>query len=247
MVGKVIALLLAPWLLGCAAPNQAPISSGASGISKLRADALRESALRAGTQHGYRRRAHAIMRLLDARQDNLSTAFNFAPLVGRRGAGYVVPPVTARALNAVEATSNGQEMASAAEYRAIIVPARLAAAIPNWRDYLHLESGESEPPPKSLQPHGVQERAAYRRWLAHGKAEGARQADAEFNTRLTRLRRDYEGMRRWRRLEAIGAATPTRIETRPLAPTRAGNELRLGAQQTRILRPGTLRAVPRQP
>ena len=219
-----------------------PLSDTGPDFPAIRQQALREAAHRFGSQTGYRQTVIAINRHLEERHQALSATYDFAKVVLPQGEGYLIPPVASRHINLVEASTDGNRMATAEESLAIEHPGRLAAVIPDWRDYLSIEAQPPELPARSLLPIGQQERRRFAGWMDEGREAGNRQAISEFEKRLSRLRRDFEGMLRYRTLIRTGRMKPLHVESRYVASEGEDDNLRIGARHYRIRQQSAFRS-----
>lgn len=203
----------------------------------IRDSAVQEAAQTYGSQHGYRKRALEILRLLERRSSELSAVYDFnrvampAPL----RTGFVIPPVVARSFVAHEFEAGGQASSAADEYLEILRPGRLSPVVPTWRDYLLIDVDEPGLPPSSLMPSDSSEEKKFRSWFGEGWWAGKSQAEAEFAHRLRRLRRDYEGMLEYRRLIAAGLMSRLVIADADLGDVGTATTLRLGERSVRII------------
>ena len=206
-------------------------------ILSVRENALREAAQSFGNKNGYQQRVLEILRVLESRSAQLSAVYDFnrvaapAPL----GTGLVIPPVVVRSFNAQEFDTNGAAATAADEQLEIIAPARLSPVAPTWRDYLLLEAGAVESLPSALLPAGSNEAAKFRQWFDEGWQAGVLQADAEFERRLLRLKRDYEGMLEYRRLVAAGLMRRIVVADADLGDAVEPNSMRIGERSVKIV------------
>lgn len=216
-----------------------PVSeaSGNSEMTGIRSSALKEAAQSYGSQMGYARRAYEILGRLEARSSDLSTVFDFNRVISiaPSGAGVVIPPVVSRSFNAFLTDSDGREASVADEYLTIVRAGRLGPVAPTWRDYLVFGASTPETPPNALLPDDRLEIQRFREWFDEGWAEGVRLADAEFQSRMDRLSRDYTGMLQYRRLVAQGMMDRMVLADADFGTTVDGNEMRIGSRSVQIV------------
>ena len=222
--------------------------SGASGVAALRVRALRDAALGRGSRMGYARRVWEIRQDLHRRAAELEREFAFGRVVADApaGAGVVVPPVVARALDAFRMDGGATQASVADEYLAVAAPGRLAPAAPSWRDYLLFEAPKEEEAPAPPAPADARERDLFSKWLEEGWQAGAAAAEGERRRRLARLRRDYGGMLQYRRLVALGMMDRMVVRDADFGVTGGGGEMRIGSRTVRIVSEAEFRADPRR-
>ena len=215
-------------------------------VSKLRGDALREAAQSYGTQSGYARRSWEIAGRLQVRSSDLSQVFDFNRVVSVAPvkAGVVVPPVVSRSFDAFVTDDEGRKASVADEYLTIVRPGRLAPVAPTWRDYLIFTAATPEEPARSLMPSEPSELDKFRDWFDEGWAAGVAQADAEFNERVDRLKRDYAGMLQYRRLVAQGMMDRMVLADADFGVTKDGNEMRIGSRTVEIVSDASFQSNP---
>lgn len=206
-------------------------------IGHLRAASLQEAASSYGSQMGYARRAWEIASRLETRSTDLSTVFDFNRVVSTAPAraGVVIPPVVSRAHHAYISTDGGRSASVADEYLQIVAPGRLAPVAPTWRDYLLIVSGSANEPDRSMMPSNSAEQAAFREFFDAGWQAGVEMADAEFEERMNRLRRDYTGMLQYRRLVAQGMMDRMVLANADFGVTTEGNAMRIGSRTVEVV------------
>lgn len=223
-----------------ASPSSVKIpSAGASqdsGITKIRSQALQEAAQSWGSQMGYARRSYEVIGRLEARSADLSTVFDFNRVVSAapRGVGVVIPPVVSRSFDAFVSDASGREVSAADEYLTIVRAGRISPVEPTWRDYLVFSAPTPEDPPRSLLPDDKAESDQFRKWFNEGWAEGVALVDAELQSRIDRLNRDYTGMLQYRRLVAQGLMDRMVLADADFGVTVDGDEMRIGSRTVRI-------------
>ena len=211
--------------------------TASSEINRLRSDALREAAQSYGSQMGYARRAWEIAGRLEARSTDLSTVFDFNRVISTapQGAGVIIPPIVSRSFDAFVTDSDGREASVADEYLTIVRAGRIAPVEPTWRDYLLFSPAAPDEPPRALLPDERNEMAQFRAWFDDGWSEGVHLADAELQSRIDRLGRDYLGMLQYRRLVSQGMMDRLVLADADFGVTVDGDEMRIGSRTIQIV------------
>jgi defect-in-organelle-trafficking protein DotC len=182
--------------------------------ASLRYDAMKEVAYTLGVQSAVRWRYGAIGALLKSNQTTLDRVFDFRPLLLHDG--RVAPAVIERTDGAYRLVSPTEARQTEATYT-IDQEARLISRPPDWRDYLlHSYPTFTKPDPAML-PRNAAERQIWSTAVASGWRAGVLQAERLFDTHLSRLRRDYLGMARFKILALQGI-----VEVPLLAESRLG-------------------------
>jgi defect-in-organelle-trafficking protein DotC len=206
-------------------------------ITEIRRGALLEAAQGYGSQMGYARRGWEIEKLLEKRSMQLSQVFDFSRVASEAPvkAGYIIPPIVSRSFDAFKTTEEGREASVADEYLTIVAPGKIMPVTPTWRDYLIFSPAAPEEPAKSLYPGNTAEKLLFEKWFHAGWKAGVELADAEMESRLDRLRRDYEGMLQYRRLVSMGMMDRLVLQDADFGVTGGGDEMRIGSRTVRIV------------
>ena len=206
-------------------------------ITEIRRAALLEAAQGYGSQLGYARRGWEIEKLLEKRSMQLSQVFDFSRVVSEAPvkAGYIIPPIVSRSFDAFRTTEEGREASVADEYLTIISAGKIMPVTPTWRDYLLFSPKAPEEPARSLYPRNETEKELFDKWFHAGWKAGVELADAEIESRLDRLRRDYEGMLQYRRLVSMGMMDRLVLQDADFGVTGGGDEMRIGSRTVRIV------------
>lgn len=216
------------------------------GMPQIRRSALTEAAQTYGTQAGYARRAYDIETILQQRSAQLSQVYDFDRVV--MGAplktGYIVPPVVSLSFEAFVSDDAGQTVSAADEYLSIVGPGRIVPVPPTWRDYLLFSVTEPDQPAKSLLPSNSAEQAFFKAEFTKGFQAGILQADAALESKLARLRRDFEGMLQYRRLVAQGMMDRMVIADADFGVTGSNGEMRIGDRTVRIVSQAEFNTAP---
>lgn len=217
-------------------------------ITEIRKRALLESAQGYGSQMGYARRGWEIENLLQQRSMQLSQVFDFSRVVTEAPvkAGYVLPPIVSRSFDAFEGDADGREASVADEYLTIVAPGEIRPVQPTWRDYLLFAPKPPEEPARSLFPRSNAEKKLFEEWFREGWTAGVELADAEIESRLDRLRRDYEGMLQYRRLVSMGMMDRMVLQDADFGVTGGGDEMRIGSRTVRIVSDAEFETNPRR-
>lgn len=206
-------------------------------MTELRREALREGAQTYGSQMGYARRAYDIEKILERRSSDFDQVFSFDRVTSAAPAkaGYIVPPIVSRSMNAFRTDAEGREASVADEYLTIVRAGRIVPVVPTWRDFLLFSSPSPEEPPKSLLPSSQMEKGLFDEWFREGWVAGVELADEELESRLARLRRDFEGMLQYRRLVSLGMMDQMVLQQADFGVTGEGNEMRIGSRTVEIV------------
>ena len=199
-------------------------------ISKLRLQALKETALTLGAQSGLAYRSKQINRDLEGKAESLRNIFNFGALMLAHG---VQPPVLISADNTLSYQGPNVLRISDKTYT-IAKPAKFVTAPTTWRDYLWLHFKKPEVPHKTLLPRNSNEEKAWRQYIAIGWENGIKQANSIFKTNLARLKRDYNGMLLYRDLLAKHMISKPFIAKTNLGVTGDANSININDQVLRI-------------
>lgn len=205
-------------------------------VATARAAVLREAAISYAAQAGYQRRVFEIMNCLEKKTQQLSEQFNFNAIVytAPKQAGYIVPPVVSRTVQALTISQKGHESVAADDYYRIQKPGRIVAIVPTWRDYLVMPLDKPSEPDAQFLPKGKAERRIWERFLAVGWKAGNQQADEALAVNLNLLARDYLGMIEYRRLVRAGIIRSLLVSSSQITATGTNNELFIGQRRIRI-------------
>jgi len=208
----------------------------ATRVPWIRAQQIQQTAAAFGAQAGMMARARQIDDELAMNAAMYNKAFDFAKL---ELPGGVMPPVITEGRDSFNLSSPDVLRAEGRLYD-IVVPARLVASPPTWRDYLWMPTGKLEVPASTLLPTTSDERALWDVWVRRGWEEGDHLADAEFHANLARMQRDMLGMVRYRMLEAQGLVVAPVIRQDHLGVTGGGNTMAIDDRVIAIRQPARL-------
>ena len=211
--------------------STSPSEGVATGVSiSIRYQAMHDTALRYGAQHGLAERAIAINKTLEHREPHLNRIFNFNSLLL---AHNVLPPVLVEATNTFNLSAPDAVRLADKTYK-IVHPARFVTSAPSWRDYLWLSYTKPEEPDPSVTPRSKEEREVWDKYLSKGWMNGIEQADQIFSENLGRLNRDYVGMVLYSDLLAKHMISPPFVAKAKLGITGDANEMHINDQIIRI-------------
>lgn len=172
----------------------------ASDIKDIRPRSIKEIAFTMGVQGGVSHRYREIVECLENRSSELDAVFDFRALL--LYGGKVLPPVIAEAKQSFTVKSESEASSVMATYR-ILDDAMFVTNPPSWRDYLYREYTVSKNVNPAILPQNAEERVMWSKAIESGWAEGVVQADVVFGDNLAKLRRDYLGMVKFKRLNAM--------------------------------------------
>lgn len=234
-------IVLSVILIGCTGPSTKETNSlgslralgrgsaNESSITGLRYTALRDAALSLGARGGLAFRANQINRELAENSRYLERIFNFNSLMLDN---MVLPPVLIEGRDTLD--QNCDDVLRLADRQFYILQqARFVTAAPYWRDYLWMNYLPPEVPDRSLLPKDENEKKVWERYVAEGWQAGIDQANTIFAESLGRLKRDYEGMVRYRTLLAQNMVSAPFVARTELGITGGEGEM---AVNDRILR-----------
>ena len=206
-------------------------------LSKIRDDALRESALRVGAQGGFAFTSQQFNDRLQARSAELNQIFRFDALLVDQA--RMLPPVIIEARNNALFTTDRATLTQQI-YR-INETAKLISAAPTWQQYLLTAKIKAPKKPLSLLlPQTKRERQRWRKAVAEGWREGVVQAERSLQRRIAQLRRAFIGRVRYHMLVLRGLVKPVKIKRSKRRILGNTQELRIGEEVLRISRPARL-------
>jgi defect-in-organelle-trafficking protein DotC len=171
------------------------------GISPIRFDAIRDTAISFGAQAGLAHRAMEINQTLDQVAKHYDAVFNFEALMLEGG---VIPPVLIETKNNYEQVSD-DFIKTGDLYYEIYQQPRFSWSAPNWRSYLYMTQFAFD---KDKLAHidfrDSKELDLWKQYVSTGYAQGEKQADAMLEQNRRRLTRDIEGMALYYKLLAQG-------------------------------------------
>lgn len=173
-------------------------TGAAASIGGIRHLSLRDAALSLGARAGLAWRAQQINGIVSRHERQLDLIYNFNSMLLDKN---VLPPVLIEGRQTLDQSADDIIRVADRAF-SIQSQARFVTMAPTWRDYLKLHYPEPEIPDTSLLPRNDIEKTVWDRYLDEGWQAGVTQADVIFAESLGRLKRDYEGMIRYRTLLA---------------------------------------------
>jgi defect in organelle trafficking protein DotC len=203
---------------------------GTKPMKATETEAIREIAMSTGAQAALAWRSQQINRVLCQNAANLDRIFNFNLMLLNHN---VIPPVLVQGDDAYHQADNQTIRISDRTYQ-IISQARFTTTAPHWRTYLWMDYQKPEVPMASFLPKTSQEREIWQRYSEIGWNNGLDQANTIFLENLSRLKRDFIGMARYRYLLAQGMVTRPFVAKSDLGITSEDGILRVHDQILRI-------------
>lgn len=199
-------------------------------ISGIRYTGLRDAALSTGARAGLAWRAKHINHIINKHERELDLIYNFTALLLDKN---VLPPVLIEGRLTLDQTSD-EIIRLADRAYAIQSQARFVTMAPTWREYLRMNYSDPGMPDSSLLPRTQSEKEVWDRYLDEGWQIGITQADVIFTENLGRLKRDYEGMVRYRSLLAQKMVSLPFVAEVNLGVTGGANEMAINDRILRI-------------
>lgn len=165
-------------------------------IGDLRMQALRDTALSVGARGGLAARSKILNMMLCKQEPLIDRVFDFRRLLLDKS---VLPPVLVEGRETLD-TGGPDVIRLSDRYYEILQQARFVTNPPNWREYLWMHYTQPETPDRSLLPRTNSEKTVWQAYITEGWKAGEQQAELIFAENLARLKRDYEGMLRYRTL-----------------------------------------------
>jgi defect-in-organelle-trafficking protein DotC len=153
----------------------------------------------------------------------------------------VLPPVLVEARKTLSLTGDDVIRIADRNYQ-ILHQAKFVTSPPTWRDYLWMDYNAPETPDKSLLPKNNTEQIIWVKYIDEGWEAGLLQATIIFKENISRLKRDYEGMIRYRRLLAQNMVSAPFVATMDLGITGNGSNMTVNDRVLRITAFPTLQA-----
>lgn len=208
----------------------APKASFESRLSGIRLAALKETALSVGAQGGLAQKSDLINQMLERNSKHMDKVYNFGAIMLDHN---IVPPVLLEGRRTLH-QSNPNVLRLADRTYKILKQAHFATTTPNWREYLRMNFKYPEAPDLTLLPKNGTERSVWNSYSAAGWKNGEEQAVVIFSENLARLRQDFIGMVRYRKLLAQNMVTPPYVAKTELGITGGGDEMRIDDRVLRI-------------
>lgn len=212
------------------APNECKISlsdilkekpKGEAREGELRDKAVHGEAFAAGAQRGLYARTNAIFAILEKMSGELDSIYDFKLLKS----GKIMPPVITEAKETFVQDNGGQSARQSDRTWEILVPAKIVASTPIWRDYIMTYISKPADVDPVFLPKSEKEKTLWETSYCEGYNAGYRQADLTFRESLNRLTRDYLGMLRFKILAAQKIVSEPVLEEGRLGVTTQGKRL----------------------
>jgi defect-in-organelle-trafficking protein DotC len=204
--------------------------SKGAGLTGLRYVAIRDTALSLGARGGLAHRARQINAELKVDARYLERIFNFNAMLLDDN---VLPPVLIEGRDTLDQASPDTIRLSDRQY-VILSQARFVTTAPHWREYLWMNFPKPELPDPSLLPKDENEERVWDKYVSEGWESGIQQANSIFQENLGRLKRDMEGMIRYRRLLAQGMVSAPFVARMEMGVTGNCDELAINDRILRI-------------
>lgn len=201
-----------------------------SKIPAVRAESIQSAAAAFGAQAGLASRAQKINAALKNKSSYYDKVFDFSALQLEPG---FLPPVISEGTDAYNQPNDDEVRASDRIYK-IEFPARLVNVVPRWQQYLFVPFGNPSMPDSSLLPKNSAEKKLWDEYARQGWDQGVEQADNLFDANRGRLKRDFEGMIRFKRLYEQGLVVKPTLARSELGITGGGDEMAVGDRLIKI-------------
>ena len=205
-------------------------ASGESNIPLARANLIQEAAVAFGAQAGMAARTRALNNAVQINAASYDRVFRFSDLMIEPG---FLAPVVSEGRDAYT-QPNSREVRVADRIYRIERPERLVSTPPRWQEYMIMQPSAPLAPDRLARPRTTAERSWWDRWSRVGWARGVAQADQSFQSRMGRLRRDFEGMVRFKALYQQGVITMPILARTNMGVTGGGAEMAIGDRVYRI-------------
>lgn len=199
--------------------------------TNIRVAAIKETAFSVGAQSGLAFRAKHINQYLARYANELDKIYNFELLLLENN---VLPPVLSEGHNTLNLASQDAIRVADTSYK-IDQQARFVTTAPSWRQYIWMDYKIPDRPHSSVLPKDSAEKEAWDKYTYHGWQKGIEQADAIFSDTLARLKHDYTGMIRYRKLLAMNMVSPPYVSHTDLGVTGDDNQIRIDDRVLRIV------------
>ncbi|ART57174.1 hypothetical protein CBP36_19900 (plasmid) [Acidovorax carolinensis] len=199
--------------------NAAPASPEKSGVSDIRFNAIRETAITYGAQAGLARRNYENQLKLERQARSLDVVYNFQALMVE---GNVVPPVLTETSDVYDQSSNDILRVIGKVFR-IEQQARFVYNTPTWRSYMMSGYDFDSNLVAQVSPKSDQERELWRQSVEEGFKLGEQQADDILKQNFATLQRDFMGMVLYHRMLDSGMVTKPFVASTKTGVTRSAD------------------------
>lgn len=211
-------------------------------INAVRIQGLRDTALSLGARGGLAYQAEIVNRMLLKNEEVLQRVFNFNAIMLDKN---VLPPVLIEGRNTLDIAGPDAIRIADRNYQ-ILEQARFVTAPPTWRNYLWMSFSTPDVPDRSLLPKTSIEKTLWKQYVTEGWRAGLQQGDAIFLENLGRLKRDFEGMLRYRTLLAQNMVSPPFVAQTDMGVTGDSSNISINDRVLRITAFPALQLDPEQ-
>lgn len=192
-------------------------------LSQVRNIMLRDTALSLGARAGLAEESHRINEMLQGQAQTLDRLYNFRALLLKDN---ILPPVIVAGARSLHQHS-AKMLRLADKNYTIMQQARFVTAPPTWREYLTLNFTRPEPPHNRLLPRSAAEQKVWADAIVEGWQKGQHQALEIYRDNLARLKRDYEGMIRYKELLQQKMVSLPQVTHQAMGVTGGGDKLNI--------------------
>lgn len=199
--------------------------------SSIRVMAIKETAFSIGAQSGLAYRAKDINMYLTRHARRLDKVYDFDSLMLENN---VLPPILSEGHNLLNLANPAAIRVANTTYK-IEKQAQFTTTAPTWRQYVWLDYTLPERPNSAVLPKDDIERKAWDQYIYEGWQKGMEQADNIFSDNLARLKHDFTGIIRYRKLLAMNMVSPPYVSHTDLGITGDKNQIRVDDRVLRIV------------
>ncbi len=199
-------------------------------MGKIREMALKETALSIGAQGGLAWRAKIIDEQLTKQSRNLDSIYDFNSLVLEHN---ILPPVLLEGRNTLNLADAQTIRVSDRTYK-VSKQAHFITTPPTWRQYLWMDYVKPENPNSTLLPKTKVEKELWCIYTERGWKNGIDQANTILEENISRIKEDFGGMIRYRKLLAMNMVSPPYVSNTELGVTGDSTEIRIDDRVLRI-------------
>lgn len=199
-------------------------------MGKIREMALRETALTLSAQAALAWRARIIDDELTQQARHLDSIYDFSALILEHN---VLPPVLLEGRNTLNLADAQTIRVSDRTYK-VFKQAHFVTTPPTWRQYLWMDFVPPEYPNVTLLPKTREERQVWCFYIMEGWKRGIEQANNIMEDNIARIKEDFGGMIRYRKLLALNMVSAPYVSHTDLGITGDGSEIHIDDQVLRI-------------
>ena len=198
--------------------------------AQARQTIVKSTAITYATKYALYWESAAINNYLETVGRKLDNTFSFRQLLLQN---EVIPPVLRESTGNVSMT-NAKNIRVSDRMIEIIQPARFSSAIPNWRNYLHMDFKKPDLPQDKSLPTNNTERVIWDAALVEGWKIGRWQARSIFASNIGLMQRDISGMVLYHKLLSQGMISPTYSSIANFGVTGNGKTMHLNDRVVKI-------------